>query len=131
MTDVRRPAPLTVAAVLVALQGLVLVALAVLGLLDVAPGNLEVGLSLAVFFGAYGALLLFATVALLRVQGWVRGPVLLTQLLQLGIAWNARENPALAAPLAVAALAAIAAMLHPASVAALLGVREDEGDAAA
>ncbi len=121
----RPPMPLLVAAVLVALEGVGLVGLAVVGLLDIVSSRIEVGLSVSVFFAAYGAALIACAWALTRAQGWARGPVLLTQLIQLGIAWNVRENPLVALPLAVAAVVALVAVLQPASIQALMGEPDD------
>ncbi|WP_148614843.1 hypothetical protein [Nocardioides rubriscoriae] len=125
----RPPTPLLVAAVLVALQGVGLVVLAVVGLLDVVSSRVEVGVSVAVFFAVYGATLLACAWALTRRHGWARGPVLLTQLIQLGIAWNVRGNLLLAVPLAVVALVTLVAVLQPASIRALLGEPEDAAPA--
>ncbi|MDO9456914.1 hypothetical protein [Nocardioides sp.] len=123
----RPPAPLLVAAVLVAVQGVGLLALGIVGLLDLVSSRVEVGVSVSVFFGAYGAALLACAWGLSRVRGWARGPVLLTQLIQLGIAWNVRDNVLLAVPLALAAVVTLVAMLQPASVEALMGASEDDG----
>lgn len=120
-TPTGTPPTLLLAALLVGLQGVGFLALCVVGLLDVQTSRVEVGLSVAVFFGVCAAALLACAWALTRVQGWARGPVLLTQLLQLGIAWNVRETALLAVPLALTALVALVAMLHPRSIAALLG----------
>ncbi|MEO9325478.1 hypothetical protein ABFT23_18440 [Nocardioides sp. C4-1] len=117
------PRGLLLAAVVVGVEGLVLLALAVAGLVDRVPGSVEVSISVAVFFAVYGAGLLFCSWGLTRLEGWTRGPVLITQLIVLGIAWNARENAALALGLAVVGIVTIVAMLRPASVAALLGER--------
>jgi hypothetical protein len=122
----RAPTALRVAAVLVVLQGAGLVVLAVIGLLDVVSSRVEVGVSVSVFFAAYGGALIACGWALWHVRGWARGPVLLTQLIQLGIAWNARDNVALAAVLAVVALTTLVAVLQPQSIRALLGDPEDQ-----
>lgn len=120
------PLTLLLAAALVGLQGAGFLGLCVIGLLDVQTDRAEVGLSVSVFFGVCAAALLACAWALTRVQGWARGPVLLTQLLQLGIAWNVRENALLAVPLALTAVLALVAMLHPASIAALMGEPSDD-----
>ena len=113
------PPPLRVAASLVAVQGVVLVGLAGVELGNIDPDRRAVAISGAVFFGGYGVALLACAVALVRRVSWVRGPVLLTQLVQLGIAWNVRDFWPLAVPMAVAALVVLAGVLHPASVDAL------------
>ena len=125
-TPSRAPTPLLVAAALVAVQGVGLVALAVVGLLDLVSSRVEVGVSVSVFFAVYGAALVACAAALTRCRGWARGPVMLTQLIQLGIAWNVRDNALLAVPLALTALVALVAMVQPASIRALLGVADEE-----
>jgi hypothetical protein len=110
------PPPLTVAASLVAVQGFVLVALAVLELVNVSSERLSLGVSAAVFFLVYGGLLLLCAWALTQQQGWTRGPVLITQLIQLGLAWNLRDLPVVAVALALAAAVVLAGMLHPATL---------------
>jgi hypothetical protein len=113
------PAPLTVAASLVAIQGGLLLVFAVLELASISSDRVSLGVSTAIFFVIYGVVLLLCAWALTRQQGWARGPVLLTQLIQLGLAWNLRDTVLVAVLLLVAALIVLAGMLHPASIAAL------------
>ncbi len=120
------PAPLKLAAALVALQGLGLLVLAVVGVFNLGSDRVSAGASVSAFFAAYGAALLVCAWALTQRHGWARGPVLLTQLIQLGLAWNLRDAPEVAVPLALTAAVAIAAMLQPTTMAALLG--EPEAD---
>lgn len=119
MTRPEIPAPLTVAASLVAVQGVLLLAFAVLELVNVSSARVSLGLSTAFFFLVYGALLLVCAWALTRQHGWARGPVLLTQLIQLGLAWNLRDLVVAAVALAVTAAVVLTGMLHPASLRAL------------
>ncbi|GAA5150847.1 hypothetical protein GCM10023340_28760 [Nocardioides marinquilinus] len=119
--DVRPPA-LTVAAALVGLQGLGFVGLAALSASDTVADRLEVGLSVAVFLAGYGAVLLAGAWGLATLRSWSRGPVLMTQLVQLGLAWNVRAEPGLAVPLAVSAVVVGVCVLRPSSLEAL-GVR--------
>lgn len=114
-----RPPPLTVAASLAAVQALVLLVLAVLELASVSSERLGFGVSTAVFFAAYGVVLLGAALALWHRHGWARGPVLITQLIVLGLAWNLREHVLAAIGLAVVGLVVVAAVVHPDTVAAL------------
>lgn len=114
-----RPPQLTVAASLAAVQGLVLLVLAVLELASVSSERLGFGVSTAVFFAAYGLVLMGAALALWRRHGWARGPVLITQLIVLGLAWNLREHVLAAIGLAVVGLVVVAAVVHPDTVAAL------------
>ncbi len=113
------PAPLTVAASVVVIQGTLLVVLAGVELAHVSSQRITLGVSTAVFFLVYGVLLVVCAIALTRRHGWTRGPVLITQLIQLGLAWNLREVGLVALMLVAAALIVIAGMLHPASIEAL------------
>ncbi|QIK75882.1 hypothetical protein [Nocardioides piscis] len=115
------PPPLVTAASLSAVEGVLLLALAVLELADVTGGRLTMGLTTAVFFAAFGGLLLVSAWLITHGQTWPRGPILLAQLIALGLAWNMRtgETVVLAAGLAVVALIVIAGLLHPTSIEAL------------
>ncbi len=119
VADPVNPPPLTVAASLVAVQGVVLVGLGVAELGHIDPDRRAVAISGAVFFAGYGLALLACAVGLVRRVAWVRGPVLITQLVQLGIAWNVRDLWPLAVTMAAAAVVVLAGVLHPASVDAL------------
>ena len=119
--DPAAPPPLTVAASLVAVQGMVLVALAILEIADLDPDRRSMGLSTAGFFSAYGALLLVAGWGLWRRKSWSRGPALITQLIWFGLAWNLREHVLAAVAVAVVAAIVLAGMLHPDSIKALTG----------
>jgi hypothetical protein len=51
------------------------------------------------------------------VRRWARGPVVMAQLIQLGLAWNFRDVWTVLLPLSLAlvALVVIAGLLHPAT----------------
>lgn len=110
------PPPLTVAASLVVLQGGCLVAFGVLELANLTSERLEMGVSTAIFFIVYGVALVACAWGLTQQQGWTRGPVLITQLIQLGLAWNLRDTSLVAVALAVTAAVVLAGMLHPATL---------------
>ena len=110
------PPPLTVAASLVVLQGACLVAFGVLELAHVTSERMSMGVSSAVFFLVYGVALAACAWGLTQQQGWTRGPVLITQLIQLGLAWNLRDAPLVALALAVTAAVVLAGVLHPATL---------------
>jgi hypothetical protein len=120
------PATLTVAASLVGLEGLVLAVLAVLELVSLSTDRITMGVTTAVFFLVYAVALLLCGWGLLRRISWARSPVVLTQLIQLGVAWSWRDTPAVAVPLAVVAVATLVAVFAPASLAAL-EPNDDEG----
>jgi len=125
-TDRIPPISLVVGAVVVAAQGLGLAALAVAALLDLVGDRLEVGLSTGVFFLAYAALLLASAWGLLQGAGWARGPALITQLIQLGLAYNVRDEAWLAVLLALLAAVGLAALVHRDSIEALDRERDDD-----
>ena len=122
------PAPLVVAAALVGVEGLLLVGYAVLEALAISTGRVTMGATTAVFFLAYGAGLLLCAWGLWRVRAWARGPVVLAQLIQLGVAWGFRggQTTIVAVVLAVVALVVVAGVLHPASTRALVGDQASE-----
>ena len=73
------------------------------------------------FFLAYGGVLLACARGLHTVRPWARGPVLLSQLILLGLAWNFKDGSTLpiAIGLALAAAIVLAGLLHPRSIDAL------------
>jgi hypothetical protein len=117
----KNPPPLTGAASLVGVQGVVLVLLAILEFASVSSERLAMGLSTAAFFAAYGVVLVAAACGLWLRRGWSRGPVLITQLILLGLAWSMREHLAVAIGLAVCAGVVLAGLLHPDTIEALEG----------
>jgi hypothetical protein len=130
-THTSPPAPLRVAIALVAVQALALVVLAVLELASLNVGRLTMGVTTAVFFLGYAAALLLCGYGLWRLVSWARSPVVLAQLIQVGLAWSWRETPAVAVPLAVLAVATLVGLFAPASMQALdpMGeAAEDERD---
>ena len=84
------PAPLVVAASLVAVEGLLLLGYAVLELASTSSDRVAVAVTTAVFFAAYGGLLLAAAWAVTHGRSWARSPIVLAQLIQLGVAWSFR-----------------------------------------
>ena len=115
------PAPLLVAASLVAVEGLVLVLYGVLEAAAITGGRVTMGVTTAIFFLAYGGGLLACAWALRGRRSWARGPVVLAQLIQLGLAWSFRGSAPLALVLALAgvALVVLAGVFPPASLDAL------------
>lgn len=113
------PPPLIVAASLCALEGSALVVGAVVQLANLSSGRASLGVALAVFFAAYGALLVAAGVALGRVVAWPRGLALISQLILLGLAWGVRDHVALAIFAAVIGIIALVGLVHPDSIKAL------------
>jgi len=113
--------PLLVAASLVAVEGAVLLSYGVLEAAAISQGRLTMGVTTAFFFLGFGALLVLCAWSIRGLHAWARGPVLLAQLVQLGLAWNFRGGSTVpvAVVLALVAILVLAGMLHPASIAAL------------
>ncbi len=115
------PAPLVVAASLAAVEGVLLVLYGLVELTAVDAEKAVMGVSTAVFFLVYGAGLVFCAWRMHRRESWARSPVVMAQLIQLGVAWSfwgGSSTPA-AAALGVVALLVLVGVFHPASLAAL------------
>lgn len=112
------PAPLKVAASLTAVEAVVLLLYAVAELVNISPGKEAVTLTTSVFFALYGAGLLTCAWALTAGRSWARSPVVLAQLLQLGVAWSFRggSTTGVAVALALVALIVLVGVLHPSSI---------------
>lgn len=89
--------------------------------IDIDSDRLVMGVTTGVFFLAYGTTLTACAWGLNTVRPWARGPVLLAQLIWLGLAWNFRDGDTLviAVVLVVAAAIVLAGLLHPRSIDAL------------
>jgi Mn2+/Fe2+ NRAMP family transporter len=79
------------------------------------------GVTTSLFFVIFGIALLGSGWGLTRAQTWARGPVMIGQLIALGLAWNFRtgDTTLLAVVLAVPAVIVLIGMLHPQSIAAM------------
>jgi hypothetical protein len=106
-----------VAAALVGLEAFVLVALGVLELASLRSMRLTMGLTTSAFFLAAAAGLGWCAWSLWKVRRWARGPAVMAQLIQLGLAWNlwAGSTKPLSVGLALVALVVILGLVHPAS----------------
>jgi hypothetical protein len=115
------PAPLRVAAGLVLVEGMLLVVFGLTEVLSLDSDRLVMGITVTVFFVAFGALLVLCAWGLDRLRPLARGPVLLAQLICLGLAWNFRDGStiAVAIGLVVVAVLVLAGLLHPRSIEAL------------
>jgi hypothetical protein len=124
MTDVRPelPRPLLLAALLAALEAAALLVSAVLELVNISGLRVTMGVTTALFFLGYGAALGLCAWGLSRATTWSRAPVVLAQLIQLGVAWSFRggETTAVSVALAVVAAVVLVGIFHPASTAVLI-----------
>jgi hypothetical protein len=122
------PAPLVVAAGLTLVEGLVTAMYGVGEAVHISSQRLVMGVTTSVFFVVYGVAMVLCAWGLNRLRTWARGPVLLAQLIFLGLAWNFRAGDTLplAIIMAVPAAIVLTGMLVPSSVDALeRGPRDD------
>lgn len=112
------PAPLTVAASLSAVEGLVLLGYGILELSNTSGERLVMGLTSALFLAGYGVALLCGAWLLSRGVSAARSPIVLTQLILLGVAWSFRGGGTtmIAIVVAVVAVLTIVGIFHPASI---------------
>jgi hypothetical protein len=115
------PAPLLVAASLTAVEGLLLLGYAVLELVSTDGGRVAVGLTTALFFAAYGGGLVLCAWGLSRLASWARSPIVLAQLIQLGLAWSfyGGDTTIVSVAIAVVAVVVLVGIFVPSSLDAL------------
>jgi hypothetical protein len=116
-------------AALVALEALALLVLAAVAVVTLQSDRLLLGATNAAFFCAYGVGLAVCARGLARLRSWSRGPVVLAQLIQLGIAWSfaSRATAWLSVVLAVPAVLVLAVVLAPSTTTALYGGESADG----
>lgn len=115
------PAPLVVAAALAGVEAALLVLFGVAELIAISGARLTMGVTTVLFFVIYGAGLAWCAWRLTRLDSWARAPLVLAQLLQLGVAWSfwGGGSTPVAVGLGLLALLVIAGVFHPASLEAL------------
>jgi peptidoglycan/LPS O-acetylase OafA/YrhL len=115
------PRPLLVAAALACLEGLLGIGFGIGEAFHTTSARATMGVSTSLFFVLFGAGIVLCAWGLSRASAWARGPVLIAQLLALGLAWNFKDGDTWPASvvLAVPAVAVLVAMLRPAALAAL------------
>ncbi len=115
------PPPLKVASALTGLEAgaLLLQGVSLVPAMD--GQRMAMGLTTVVFFLAYGAGLGWCAIALRRRRSWARSPVVLAQLIQLGVAssfWGGGTTY-VAVTLGLIALIVLAGVFHPQSLRSL------------
>ena len=118
-----RPAPLLVAALLLALEALSALVFGVIALTQIRVSRAVVGSGVAIWMIGYGVLLLAVARGVFRGKRWSRAPALATQLILLPIAFSFRNEPTtwVAGAIAVAAVGTIVGLLHPRSTEVFTG----------
>ena len=116
-----RPPYLVVAAGLALLEGLVLLAIAVLEVAHATSGRVGLAVTTAVFFAALGAALAVCAYGLWRGRSWARSPVVVVQLITFLTAWSFKggDTTPVAVALVVVPVTVLVCLLHPRSTAAL------------
>jgi hypothetical protein len=86
--------------------------------------RVAMGVTTALFFAALGGVLLGCAWLVVRGRAWARSPIVVAQVMFLGLAWNFRAGSTtwVAVVLALVAAVVLAGLLHPASVEALNGL---------
>jgi hypothetical protein len=114
------PVALRFGAGLVAVEAAALIALAVVELSSLDPARLGLGLTTTAFFLLYAVALAACALGLWYGKRWSRSPVVLTQLIGLGVAWSfASGSTWVAAVLGSLAIATLVCVFLPASTEAL------------
>ncbi len=118
-----------VAAALVGAEAVALLGFAAVELLAVDSKRLALGVTTVVFFAAYGGGLALCARGLVSLQSWCRGPIVLAQIIQLGVAWSflGIDTTWLAIALSVAAVVVLASVLAPSTTEALERGDLDDG----
>ena len=120
------------AAVAVAMESAAVLVFGVAELTKVNPDHPSVAVTSGGFFLLYAVGLALAARGLLRLRSWARGPVVLAQLIQLGVAWSFRGHDTnwVAVLLAVPAIGVLVVTLSPRTTDFLYGARgTDDEDA--
>lgn len=112
------PLSLRLAAGFVAVESLFLLVIAVLGLIN--PSNVGVAIGLGVIYVVSALGLSLAGIGLWEHRSWGRAPVVLAQIVVLGLAWDLHHDSiGVAIAGAALALATLVCVFHPASTRAL------------
>ena len=117
---------LRLAALVCLAEGAALVVLAVIEVVNLDSGRLVVGITTTIFFVLYAAGLVAAAIGLARARSWARAPLMLSELIQVGLAWSFHGpgTDPVAPLLAVSALFVIVVLVLPSTTTALYGDRE-------
>ena len=106
---------------LVAVEAVLLVVFGIVELRSLSVSRLAMGLTTSMFFILYGVGLGVCAWSLHRLRSWARAPVVLAQLMQLGVAWSFRGGASTfaAVVMAVVAVLVLAGVFQRASLEAV------------
>jgi uncharacterized membrane protein (DUF2068 family) len=119
---------IVVAAVSLALEGLLGLGYAGVALGQVRMSRAVVGVGVAILMASFGLLLLLVARGVFLGRRWSRGPAVVAQLILLPIAWSFRGGATtwISVTLAVLAIAVLVGVLHPRSTAVFVDAAADE-----
>lgn len=122
----KRPLPLVYAAVVAGLQSIILVGLSLEVLFDISKENLRASSGIGLMLLLLGVGVGIAAIGIAKSAHIARGPVIVAQLISLGLSWNMVKNveelpgvTAVGVVLGLAALSVIAALATPSAREAL------------
>jgi hypothetical protein len=112
---------LVVAAGVAGVEGFLVLGFGVLEAASLHADRAAMGVTTSVFFALLGALLVTCAWYVARGRAWARSPIVVAQLMALGLAWNfvGGGTTWISVVLAVIGLVVLGGLLHPASVEAL------------
>jgi len=115
----QRPLTIVVAAVLLALEGLVGLGYAGIAVGQIRMSRPVVGVGVAILMAAFGLLLLVVARGVFLGRRWSRGPAVVAQLILLPLAWSFKGGSTtwVSVVLAALAIAVLVGVLHPRSTA--------------
>jgi len=105
---------LLVAALIVLVEAVTCIALAVLGVIDLDRDDVAPAVGVAVILVVYGGFQAWAAWRVTQGEQWARSPLVVTQIIQLIIAFNLAETPAwISVLVGASALVTLACLLAP------------------
>jgi peptidoglycan/LPS O-acetylase OafA/YrhL len=120
------PSPLLVAASLAGLEGLLVLAYAVVLADDIHSNRVTMGVTSSLFFALLAGMLMCCAWYVVQRRTWARSPIVVVQVMALGLAWNflGGSTTWISVVLAVVAVVVLVGLLHPASIEALSDERD-------
>jgi hypothetical protein len=120
------PAPLVVAASLAGLEGLLVLAYAAVLASDIHSDRVAMGVTTSLFFGLLAGVMIACAWYVVQGRTWARSPIVVIQVMALGLAWNflGGSTTWVSVALAVVAVVVLVGLLHPASIEALSDSRD-------
>lgn len=133
MSDSTAASRIKAAALGVALESAALLGFGVVELTTVDRDHPSVALTSGIFFVLYAVGLALSARGLFRLRSWSRGPVVLAQLIQLGVAWSfhGHDTNWVAVSLVVPAVAVLVVVLSAPTTDVLYGRKRAAEDAVA